>query len=52
MGQGPGLVKDVLCVNARRGQELGKPFTQTDDDEEWTGWIDWGALGGGSGDVA
>ena len=31
--------------------ELDKPFTetQTEDDEEWMGWVDWGALGGGSG---
>ena len=29
--------------------ELGKPFTETEDDEEWVGWVDWGALGGGSG---
>ena len=29
--------------------ELGKPFTETEDDEEWVGWVDWGTLGGGSG---
>jgi hypothetical protein len=23
-----------------------------EDDEEWTGWIDWSALGGGSSDAA
>ena len=32
--------------------ELGAPFTETEDDEEWLGWVDWGALGGGSGDAA
>jgi hypothetical protein len=32
--------------------ELGKPFTETEDDEVWTGWIDWSALGGGSSDAA
>ena len=32
--------------------ELGKPFTETEDDEEWAGWVNWDALGGGSSDVA
>ena len=32
--------------------KLGKPFTQSEDDEEWVGWVDWDALGGGSGDTA
>ena len=32
--------------------ELGKPFMETEDDEEWTGWIDWSALGSGSSDAA
>ena len=31
--------------------ELGKAFTETEDDEEWVGWVDWDALGGGSGSV-
>ena len=39
------------CAYGRAG-ELGKPFTQTEDDEEWKEWIDWGALGGGSGGAA
>ena len=25
---------------------------ETEDDEEWVGWVDWDALGGGSGDTA
>ena len=32
--------------------QLGKPFTETEDDEEWVDWVNWDALGGGSGDVA
>ena len=39
-------------VEDKDAGELGKPFTQTEDDEEWKEWIDWGALGGGSGDAA
>ena len=47
---GDGGVRDVGAEDKEAG-ELGKPFTQTEDDEEWTGWIYWGVLGGGSGDV-
>ena len=35
----------------KQAGELGKPFTETEDDEEWVGWVNWGALGGGSGSV-
>ena len=42
---------DVGAEDPKAGN-LGTPFMQTEDDEEWTGWVDWGALGGGSDDVA
>ena len=42
----------VINADRRRGGELGKPFMETEDDEEWTGWIDWSALGSGSSDAA
>ena len=46
-----GGARDVGVEDKDAG-ELGKPFTQTEDDEEWKEWIDWGALGGGSGGAA
>ena len=33
------------------GGNTSAQFTETEDDEEWVGWVDWGALGGGSGSV-
>ena len=45
-------MRDVGAEDKEAG-ELGKPFTEMEDEEEWVGWIDWGALGGGSaGDMA
>jgi hypothetical protein len=48
---GDGGARDVGSEDKEAG-ELGKPFTQTEDDEEWKEWIDWSLLGGGSGDAA
>ena len=48
---GDGGARDVSVEDEEAG-ELGKPFTETEDDEEWTAWIDWGALGGGSSGTA
>ena len=48
---GDGGARDVGAEDKEAGG-LDEPFTETEDDEEWTGWIDWGALGGGSGDAA
>ena len=38
-----GRARDMGSEDAEAG-ELGVPFTQTEDDEEWTGWV--GGLGG------
>jgi hypothetical protein len=48
---GDGGARDAGSEDESAG-ELGKPFTQSEDDEEWVGWVDWDALGGGSGDTA
>ena len=48
---GDGGAHDDPGSEDKEAGELGKPFTETEDDEEWVGWVDWGALGGGSGSV-
>ena len=48
LGHGDGGARDAGSEDKEAG-ELGKPFTEAEDDEEWVGWVDWGALGGGSG---
>ena len=35
-----GHARDVGSEDEQAG-ELGLPFTQTEDDEEWKEWIDW-----------
>ena len=48
---GDGGARDTGSEDKEAG-ELGKAFTETEDDEEWVGWVgwvDWDALGGGSG---
>ena len=47
---GDGGARDAGVEDEGAGK-LGKAFTETEDDEEWMGWVDWGALGGGSGDA-
>ena len=49
---GDGGARDGVAAEDEAAGELGAPFTETEDDEEWLGWVDWGALGGGSGDAA
>ena len=46
---GDGGARDDVGGEDKEAGELGKPFTETEDDEEWVGWVDWDALGGGSG---
>ena len=43
-----GGARDVGSEDEQAG-ELGKPFTQAEDEEEWVGWVNWDALGGASG---
>ena len=43
-----GGARDVGSEDEQAG-ELGKPFTQAEDEEEWAGWVNWDALGGASG---
>ncbi len=40
---GDGGARDEGSEDQQAG-ELGVPFTQTEDDEEWTGWVDWAAV--------
>ena len=47
---GDGGARDTGSEDKEAGA-LGAPFTETQDEEEWVGWVDWGALGGGSGDA-
>ena len=48
---GDGGARDAGSEDKEAG-ELGKPFMQSEDAKEWVGWVDWDALGGGSGDAA
>ena len=38
-----GGARDVGSEDEQAG-ELGKPFTQAEDEEEWVGYVDWTAL--------
>ena len=40
---GDGGARDTGSEDKQAG-ELGKPFTETEDDEEWVGWIDWDSV--------
>ena len=44
---GDGGARDVGAEDKEAG-ELGKPFTETEADEKWVGWVNWDALGDGS----
>ena len=42
----PAQVVDVATAVDDKAGDLGRPFTETEDEEEWLEWVDWGSTWG------